>query len=225
VSRDKLRALLLAGDDDELPEGWGRGEEDEPRDIDMEITFTPGLSEAKDKDKEETTLEKYERKMKEKRKKRKDELKEMTVEKDNGGKGRIDDDFFDAGSQEEDTVERLKRDKGKKKGKDLKDGKHSPASDPAPRHESTAEELALLVASDNANEEPKHFNLKSVLKAEKKLKGKGKKGKKKGELDDNEIQEDFSIDVSDDRFKALHEDHMFAIDPSNPQYVFAYLIG
>lgn len=217
ASRDKLRALLLAGDDDELPEGWGRGDEDEPRDIDMEITFTPGLSENKDKNKEETTLEKYERKMKEKRKKRKDELKE-DAEKE---KGETKDDFFDASSEDEaeDAEAEVELTKGKKKkGKDREERKIS--SEPVHRHESTAEELALLAASDNPNEEPKHFNLKSVLKAEKRSKGKGKKGKKKGEMEDNEIQEEFAINVKDDRFKALHDDHTFAIDPSNPRYVF-----
>ena len=220
ATRDKLRALLLRDDEDDLPEGWGRGDEDEPRDIDMEITFTPGLSEAKDKDKEETTLEKYARKMKEKRKKRKEELKERAEEQ--GGKGRIDDDFFDApseGEEESDTFERPRQDKFKAIGKDR-------ATSPnPPRHESTVDELALLVASDNPSAEPEHFNMKSVLKAEKKAKGKWEKRTKKGNIDDNETQRDFVLDVNDDRFKAVHEDHKFAIDPSNPQYVVPYLIG
>jgi hypothetical protein len=213
ASRDKLRALLLGGNDEELPEGWGRGDEDEPRDVDMEITFTPGLSQAKDHDKEETTLQKYERKMKEKRKKRKDELKEKVAEKDQGPKGGINDDFFDAGSQDEEggVVRPSKASKDRKVGK--------ATSSAEPRHESTAGELALLAASDNPNAEPRHFDLKSVLKAEKKTKGKRKKSKHEGEPEENETQEDFAIDVKDDRFKALHEDHTFAIDPSNPQYV------
>jgi len=72
---------------------------------------------------------------------------------------------------------------------------------------------SLLVASSNA--EPQHFNLKSVIKAEK-LKGKKLKQRKKKNLD--ELQEDFSIDVDDHRFKVIHDDHDFAIDPSNPHY-------
>lgn len=222
ASRDKLRALLLGGDDDELPEGWARGDEDGPRDIDMEITFTPGLSEPKDKDKDETTLEKYERKMKEKRRKRKDELKEKVEAKDQNGKNSIKDDFFDATSDDkggdEDESENLKT-KGKKEGRNRKIRLVS--LDAEPHHESTVDELALIAASDNPNSEPKHFDLKAVMKAEKKLKGKGKreKRKKQDNTEDNEIQADFAIDVKDERFKALHEDHTFAIDPSNPQYV------
>ena len=51
-------------------------------------------------------------------------------------------------------------------------------------------------------------------------KRKGKKGKKDATREDgeaNELQEDFAINVKDDRFKAVLDDHTFAIDPSNPQ--------
>lgn len=213
ASRDKLRALLLGGgDDDELPEGWARGDEDDSRDVDMEITFTPGLTESKD-NKDETTLEKYERKMREKRKKRKGELKEKVTPNDEAAT----DDFFDVGSEDEGGDEDVAHvTKGQRVG-----GKKTrmPPNSAEVRHESTAEELALIAASDNPNSEPKHFDLKAIMKAEKSAKRKGKKGKKKGDNDESEIQEDFSIDVKDDRFKSLHEDHTFAIDPSNPQCV------
>jgi hypothetical protein len=44
------------------------------------------------------------------------------------------------------------------------------------------------------------------------------KGKRKKESQEEEEEEDsFTIDVKDDRFKALHEEHRFAIDPSNPR--------
>jgi len=42
--------------------------------------------------------------------------------------------------------------------------------------------------------------------------------KKAGGDDENELQHDFTIDVKDQRFRALHEDHVFAIDPSNPHF-------
>ena len=92
---------------------------------------------------------------------------------------------------------------------------------PRARVESTAEELALLAASDNPNGEIKHFDMKAVLRAEKQKgkKRKGKKGKRGLDEGENEIQEDFAIDVKDERFKAVFEDHTFAIDPSNPQCV------
>jgi hypothetical protein len=208
ASRDKLRALLLSGGDDEMPEGWGNDAED-IKDVDMEITFTPGLSGLKREDEDETTLDKYQRKMKEKRKKRK--AKEVgTVDK--GALATLDDDFFDAASGNEDSSGDgpARPSKGTRKQTRI-----AVASTEASRSETTAEELALLVASDNPGAEPKHFNLKSVLKAEKNTKR--RKGKRKDSKEDHEQQKDFQINVRDERFKALHEDHTFAIDPTNPQ--------
>lgn len=207
-SREKMRALLLGGNDEAIPEGWG--DDGVVDDVDMEITFTPGLSDKKIKE-DETTLERYQRKMKEKRKKKKEE---------GTGKGQgdqLEDDFFEQASDEEaldqdDDVDPHSKDRP------TKDKKTVNQKDSSLRSEATAEELALLVASDNPNAEPKHFNIKSVIKAEKQKKR--KKGRKaKGDVDTNETQEDFILDVKDERFKALHEDHQFAIDPSNPQYI------
>lgn len=216
VSRDKLRALLLGGDDDELPEGWGKGSGEDTTDVDMEITFTPGISGTKD-DKEETTLEKYERKMKEKRKKRKDGRKETIDEKEKEKNNGTKDNFFDSGSEEDSAADLPNKTEATNKGKTDKTIHAGPKA--SPRQEPTAEELTLLAASDNPSDKHRHFNLKSVLEAEKKSRRKGKGGKRNGSTEHAEIQEDFIIDVKDNRFKALHEDHTFAIDPTNPQYV------
>ncbi|OBZ79072.1 protein ESF1 [Grifola frondosa] len=219
ASRDKLRALLLRGGDDELPEGWGK-DRDAEEDVDMEITFTPGLSAMKE-DRDETTLEKYQRKMKEKKKKRKEEIKEKAgaTRED---KDALKDDFF-ADDSEDDSGAELHgsedEDVALQRGKKQAKGKKSGQPSQTPAHAtSTAEELALIVASDNPAVEPNHFNMKAVLKAEKKSgrKKKGKRGKKDEE--ENELQEDFSINVKDERFKAVLEDHTFAIDPSNPHF-------
>ncbi|KAG6851173.1 hypothetical protein H0H93_015183 [Arthromyces matolae] len=184
-SRDRLRALLLVNNDD-VPEGWDR--EIDPQDIDMEITFTPGLSEDK---KDETSLDSYRRKLKEKRQKR----KETQTMKAGSEEHPEQDDFFDMGNDNGDSDQR----------------------EPPARLTSTAEELSLL-SSNDAHSEPQHFNLKAVLKAEKKVRLKERK-KKGGKVEhDNEIQADFKIDVNDERFKVLHEDHQYAIDPTNPQF-------
>jgi hypothetical protein len=174
----------------------------------MEITFTPGLKDKKGED--ETTLEKYQRKLREKKKKRKEEARAVAEEQEVKQKKKpkqLLDDFFDDGNSESDeSVEHRKRGK-KVKTKDAGE----------PRTTATVEELALLVASDNPNG-AKHFDMSAVLKAEKKTGKRGKKGKKeKRGSNDQEIQEEFRIDVEDERFKALHDDHAFAIDPSNPQ--------
>ncbi|GJE99497.1 hypothetical protein PsYK624_157610 [Phanerochaete sordida] len=225
ADRDKLRALLLGGGDDTLPEGWNNGASDDEGDVDMEVTFTPALSEQKNEE-DLTTIEKYARKMKEK-KKRKEEVKAAREEKDEPKKGKskaLDDDFFAADSSDEGGDEsdpepkkgkKGKKEKGKKARKDAED-------EPEPQDKkvkSTAEELALVAISDNPSAEPKHFDMKAVLKAEK-AKGKKRKGKKRdaGADAEPELQEDFAIDVADARFAAVHEDHTFAIDPSNPHF-------
>ena len=196
AERDRLRALLLDGAGDQMPEGWAKSGKSLD-DVDMEITFTPGLGGKKDEE-HETTLEKYQKKLREKKKKRKEER--------NSKADLEEDDFFAANSGDETEIGT----KEKKAGK-----VEAAASNTAV----SAEELTLLVASDNPNSEPKHFNLKSVIKAEKRAKLKGKKGKKKSKQDDeNELQEDFVIDVHDERFKALHDNPQFAIDPNNSRY-------
>jgi len=209
AERNRLRSLLLSGNDDAMPEGWGS--RDDTGDVDMEVTFAPALSSKKSQE-DETTLEAYQRKMREKRKKRKEEYKNKdapkAVDEDDAG-----DEFFAIGGASEDEEDeapvRGKKDKKGKGNKEKAEKKQSTS-----KSEISAEELALLISSDNPNAEPKHFSLKAVIKAEKK---KGKKSKKGKHEQEDETQEDFAIDVKDERFKALHESHVFAIDPTNPQ--------
>ena len=232
AERDKLRMLLLGGNDDELPEGWGdafdnkasRGEKSksgggEDSDVDMEVTFMPGLSETKNPG-DENTLERYQRKMKEKRKKKKEEARK-TAEIDDDGvstkkptKSSFDDEFFgvESDSQHEEDEDEAPPNQSRKQ-----------STKPKRPTESSKAELALLAASDNPRGEPAHFDMKAVLKAEKQGKNKKSRHKSKkrdkNDADDGpgETQDDFVIDVKDDRFAAIHEDHRFAIDPTNPQ--------
>jgi hypothetical protein len=70
-----------------------------------------------------------------------------------------------------------------------------------------------------------HFSMKDILKVEKesgKKKRKRTKKNKRPEGMEREVElgkEGWKIDTKDPRFKALHEEGDFAIDPSNPQYV------
>lgn len=90
--------------------------------------------------------------------------------------------------------------------------------------------LGLLIGSDDeedifgadgAGEGGRHFDMRAVLKAEKnqgkkrKLKGKKAKAAQEQEV----VQDNFKIDTTDDRFKSLHNDFDYAIDPSNPRCV------
>jgi hypothetical protein len=69
-----------------------------------------------------------------------------------------------------------------------------------------------------------HFSMKDILKAEKeKGKKKRRRNKKGGKHEaEREVElgpDGWKLDVKDDRFKVLHEEPEFAIDPSNPAYV------
>ncbi|CAI2162169.1 13810_t:CDS:10 [Funneliformis geosporum] len=164
-------------------------ENDNAEDQDMEITFTPGLSEAvalnsAEKNFEnETSLETYLRKQSEKRKERKDVKKKGTKETSS------------------DETSKLKY---KKSGK-LSKKEHEEV-------DRQKAELELLVM-DAEEEGHKHFDMKEIIKNEKRN-GKKKKYKRDVQVDDD----DFEINVNDPRFTALHESHHFAIDPSNPQF-------
>ena len=205
ANRDKLRALLLSGGGNDLPEGWAgskTGDMDtDDGHVDMEVTFRPALSGGNDED--ETTIGKYQRKMREKRKKRKQELKDKSKEK------QPTDEFFAQSDGEDDSDESSRSGRRAARGEKGNKAKKKP---------STKEELSLLVAPDELNSGPKHFDMAAIIKAEKTERKKRKvRGKTTGGDDENELQNDFAIDVKDERFKALHEDHVFAIDPSNPQ--------
>ncbi|KAG5997831.1 hypothetical protein E4U43_002563 [Claviceps pusilla] len=210
---------------------------------DMEITFAPALSEskAKDGDKEETTIEKYKRREKEKKEKKRQAAKAKraaaTEDGDDAKEGKIsesgpaaaaaaaadgedlgfDDPFFttDAAPAARSKTSIRKEDRLKKR-----------QAREAAEAEVAAQKAQLKkVLSEDANENQAdhldHFDMNEIMRAEKK-KGKGKKGKGKGKGQDTEdrggLQEDFAMDLGDDRFKAVFESHEFAIDPSNPKF-------
>jgi len=61
----------------------------------------------------------------------------------------------------------------------------------------------------------------AIIKHEKLNASKGKhKNKQKAKLlaKEPELQEDFVLNPSDDRFSAVHTDHRFALDPSSSQF-------
>ncbi|KAG8930677.1 pre-rRNA-processing protein esf1 [Tulasnella sp. 417] len=243
AERDRLRSLLLGGgggeggDGDDffanpdLPEGWGDGA-GKNKAAEMEITFTPGLSAAKgdgpgsDDEENLTTLERYKKKMKEQKLARMSKLEKQRW-KNNGeddaaelrkastkrGDGVAKDRFFELEGEDEGHSD------------DGGYGKNSTKTES--RRPSTKEELALLAADmDNDDGGKRHFDMAKVLKAEKmSAKKKQPKFRKKGQHDeeagnDEEVEDgrDFEIDVNDQRFKALHDEYEFAIDPSNPHY-------
>jgi len=236
AAKDKYRALLSTT-------GFGKKDKPEPAG-DMEVTFTSGLSEkAKDRkvieedEEEETTITKYARKEKERRQRRKEKLKATREGNDEGDKSenkQVEDEKEEEEEAEDittdlgfndpffaDTLASKSTEKKEKKRKD-REVKAAEAAESA----SKRAELELLMADEGADADGKklhHFDMKQIVKAEKK---KGKKGKRrKAEPEPDGIQDGFEIDVKDPRFAAVYEKHEFAIDPTNPRFVKTKAMG
>lgn len=200
---------------------------------DMQITFTPALSgnePKKDPEAEETTIEKYKRKEKERkeRKRQQNKAKRGEVDEDDSEAeqqadgGAEDDDlgfndpfFTNEGISAPSKASIRKEDRLKKR-----------AAREAAEAESSAQKAHLkkvMAADKNENqaEHLDHFDMNDIMRAEKqkRKKGKGKSKNKGGEEGEAAgLQEGFAMNVEDDRFKAVFENHEFAIDPSNPKF-------
>ncbi|XP_006657788.2 pre-rRNA-processing protein ESF1 [Oryza brachyantha] len=203
LTREERLALLLGGD---------KSEEEQTEGEDMEITFNTELDGLGKRildrkiSNEKTVWEKHQEKMKEKRKARKKMSKDDDGYSSEGGSDEHDDFFDEEMSDDEIRTEKKQKakakHKAKRKGKDKLPEKHL-------EDEATREELELLVATDkDAAKSAKGYNLKRK---------KGKKGKKgKEQSVEDELPE---IDLSkDERFSAMFTSHLFALDPTDPQY-------
>ncbi|ODV62312.1 pre-rRNA-processing protein ESF1 ASCRUDRAFT_32498 [Ascoidea rubescens DSM 1968] len=178
------------------------GFEDKSKDVDMEITFTPGIADETnesekngdgEKEETETTLDKYKRKASERRKARMDKIKEEKEKE----------------KEEKKALKESRRNKHRRKHQDESDDEASRED----KAKSKAELELLLMDEDN---DKKHFNLKEIMKAEKQ-EMKNKKNKKR-QSEPEEAEEGFRIDMDDDRFREIFEDHDYAIDPNEPEF-------
>ncbi|KAH3672281.1 hypothetical protein WICMUC_004376 [Wickerhamomyces mucosus] len=161
-------------------------------DVDMEITFTPGLdenavsSEAPINPDEESTIDKLKRKSKERRKARKDKIKEL--------------------KEQELEQRKTSKDETKKSQTSKKIQKEQTDKSQA--------ELELLMLDENVeNKKSQHFNLKEIVRSEKE-KSKKNKHRRKEKI----VEDDFKADLNDPRFAEIFTNHDFAIDPSQPQF-------
>lgn len=188
---------------------------------DMEITFTPALTESsggKKNPEDETTAEKYIRKERERKARKKEKA---AANGEDGGKDAanepeedlgFDDPFFTIEEPKPVSKAQLHKEERRKKREAREAEEKKSAVDRA--------NLELLMA-DSHNEETghmTHFNMDEILKAEKKKNKKKAKKDKKDNEDAGGLQENFKINAGDDRFKALFDEHEFAIDPSDPKF-------
>lgn len=190
-SKNKLKSLVggSAALDFSKPDANNKAESDS--EVDMEITFNPGLDEKSDtlarEDQEETTIEKIRRKEKERRKARKAKVKELKQQAETEKKSKL---------------------KARKQKKDLTDDQNAKSK----------AELELLMMKDEGDDEGSlnnkaHFNMNEILKSEKE-----KKKRNKYQNKEKIVEDDFKPNLHDDRFKEMFEEHDFAIDPTQPEF-------
>ena len=188
TAKNKLLSLIgkdISKKDTDKEEG------EEGEEVDMEITFTPGLEEGATSDnqeeKEENTIEKVRRKEKERRKARKDKLKQLKK------------------ISQEEKKEKLKS--LRNRDKNVSEG-----------DEKSRAELELLMMDDDESTDKTinkeaHFNMNEILRSEKE-KGKRAKYQNKEKI----VDDKFEANLNDPRFKEMFEDRDFAIDPSQPEF-------
>ncbi|XP_074552228.1 ESF1 homolog [Halichoeres trimaculatus] len=190
------------------------------RDMEMEITWVPGLRETteqlvkkKMEGKEKLTpweefLEKKKEKKKQKKSHRKQgegdsELSEDELPPDVD----LNDPFF---------AEELAASDVKKKQKKKKEKEEERTAEEEEELEKQKAEMALLMEDEGDEAEHKHFNYDKIVEQQNLSKKKKKKKLlKKGEEPEDD---DFQVDVKDPRFQAMFTSHLFNLDPSHPSY-------
>jgi len=212
----KYRALLqgaeekIVKDDDED----ANEDSDNSEEGDMEMTFVPEAD--KNKVDEEKVLEsmtpweKYLHKKKEKRKQKKskkenDEAVEGTEEQDGDLPSDVDldDPFF------KEELSKLST-----SGKDAKTGKGKKKSKHHEQKVDNPKDLELLTM--DSDDDKKHFDYKDIVEQE--TKSKKRRMKKKKSMNKNTPEDDFKMDLSDERFSGIFNNPKYNVDPSHPSF-------
>ncbi len=204
----------------------------------LQITFSSGLSAAKDIKRsvfenepqvEETTVEKYARKERERKQKRKEKMKHSRNGAGSIADGKIidrktsdeppedlgfDDPFFAAPEHDKASITKMRKEERLKKRAEREAEEAAAAAKRA--------ELELLMVDDKDHDGKgiRHFDMKTIERQEKNAKKKGRKGKDNNQLDTEQTSHEpsFEMDTHDPRFARLYENHEFAIDPTNPRF-------
>lgn len=243
----KMRALLGLDSGDEAAAANGSQDENDSDEEDedgfgnteegaMEVSFIPGKSsledkirnklQGKDKSEELTPWEKYQEKRKQKRRERRqasrgkkkgEDTEQPAIESDERPE-MGDDDFFMDEELEAQKKEKKQMQKKQKK-KSRKDANDDHPTGGAP---STKEELALLVAGEEGDEDERDYDMRGLVRVDK-LKGKKLKGARKRKQDKlaaNVSGTGFKINTTDNRFAAVLQgaDDRFGIDRTDPNY-------
>ncbi|XP_021916167.1 ESF1 homolog isoform X2 [Zootermopsis nevadensis] len=212
----KYRALLKGIEQEE--------EKKKFHDVEMEISWGVGL---KDKTEELvqkklnerkndlTPFEQYLKKRKDKKKQKKEEkIKNIQQANETSGNEYSDDDIPSDIDMNDQYFKEEFQGEFKKKHSKEKTNKLSLSEDEGTKHKKAELELLLL----NEGSEKKHFSLKSIQEQEVEGKKRHKKKGKKKLIKEESKQDDFEVNVQDERFSALFSSHLYNIDPTDSHY-------
>ncbi|XP_078086493.1 ESF1 homolog [Mustelus asterias] len=203
-----------------------QGKEEKNKDMEMEITWVPGLKETTEaivKKKLEranilTPWEQYLEKKKDKKQQKRKKNNKAEEQEAKNAEGLSDDeipsdvDLNDSFFTDELGPSALQQKKTQKKIKKPMDKPLTPEEEDDLEKEKA--KMALLLMDDE-EEDRKHFNYDKIVEHQNLSKKKKKKLIKKKEL----LEEDnFKVDVADPRFQAIYTSHLFNLDPSDPGF-------
>ncbi|XP_029379638.1 ESF1 homolog isoform X2 [Echeneis naucrates] len=194
----------------------------EDKDMEMEITWVPGLKETTEQlvkkkleGKEQLTPweDFLQKKRDKKRQKKKSDRKQGVPQEDLSDDELppdvdLSDPFF---SEELSATDAQRKQKGKKKKK--KQEGEEPTAEEEEELERQKAQMSLLMDDDDKH---KHFNYDKIVEQQNLSKKKKKKLLKKGA--EPVEDDDFQVDVKDTRFDAMFTSHLFNLDPSHPSY-------
>ncbi|XP_015245505.1 PREDICTED: ESF1 homolog isoform X2 [Cyprinodon variegatus] len=195
----------------------------EEKDMEMEITWVPGLRETTEKLVKKklegkdnlTPWEEYLEKKKEKKKQKKSKKKQGADEELSDDELPSDVDLSDPFFSEELGTSDLKKKQKKKKEEKKTEDKKTTVEEEEELEKQKAE-MALLMEDDEDEAKHKHFNYDKIVEQQNLSKKKRKKLLKKG--GESLEEDDFKVDVSDPRFQAMFTSHLFNLDPSHPSF-------
>lgn len=201
-------------------------EEKKKRQIEMEYSWGVGGSSSKklsDDEEEKEELTPFE-KILDKKKQKKKLKKEIRAKKLQGGEeeedenGYSSDDFDDIDMNDPFFAEEFANDEFKKPTKKSKKMAEKSKNDSDEDEEKNQSKKALELLLQDDTDDRAHFSLKKIQEAEdtgsKKKKRKLKKMKRKG-VNVEEPEDNFQINLHDERFKAIFTQPEFNIDPTN----------
>lgn len=196
--------------------------------IEKEMTWGIGLNDKSEKKKvvqksDRNPFEKLIEKKKEKNKVKRKERKQKNGKKTSGDEDGwssddlpdgidMNDPYFAEEFAKGDFADKKKESKNKKKHRNELNSED----------EQKQAELALLL--DDGQDDKAHFSLKKIQDAENESKSKSKRKKKlkktKQQIEDekNRIEDNFIVDVKDNRFNALYTSHLYNIDPTDSHF-------